>query len=140
MGTINTSRWLLGGFAAAVVIWLIEGAASVAYMGDMEAAMKAHNLSMEMTAATWIISILVSLVAGLVSVFFYAAARPRLGPGPKTAVTVAVVFWMGSYLLSLMGYYMVGLYPVGLLVMWGAIGLAELIVATLVGAWLYRET
>lgn len=139
MGTINTSRWLLGGFAAAVVIWLIEGAASVAYMGDMEAAMKAHNLSMEMTAATWIISILVSLVAGLVSVFFYAAARPRLGPGPKTAVTVAVVFWMGSYLLSLMGYYMVGLYPVGLLVMWGAIGLAELIVATLVGAWLYRE-
>lgn len=139
MGTINTSRWLLGGSVAAIIIWLIEGAASVFYMEDMQTAMQAHNLSLEMGPGMWLITILVSLIAGLVSVFFYAAARPRFGPGPKTAVIVAVAFWIGSYMLSLLGYQMLGLYPASMLVMWGAIGLVELIVATLVGAWLYRE-
>ena len=38
-----------------------------------------------------------------------------------------------------MGYSMMGLFPSKLLVTWGLIGLVEMIVAGLVGAWLYRE-
>lgn len=139
MGKINLSRWLLGGLVAGVLLWLLEGLASMIYMEEMQAAMIEHGLSMEMSAGVWIWSIVVSLVAGLVLVFFYAAARPRFGPGPKTAVIVAVAMFLGGYLLSLIGYHMLGLFPDTMLVKWGLVGLVELILAALVGAWLYRE-
>jgi hypothetical protein len=81
----------------------------------------------------------VSLIVGFALVFFYAAARPRFGPGPKTAVIVAVALWVGGYLLNLLGYRMIGLFPAGMLVLWGAIGLVEMILAGILGAWIYRE-
>ena len=52
---------------------------------------------------------------------------------------MAVVLWLGGYFLSLVGYHMVGIYPTSLLVMWGAVGLAEMIIAALVGGWIYKE-
>lgn len=139
MSGINVGRWLAGGVVAGLVIWLIEGAASVLYMDDMRAALDAHGITFEMSAAMWVLSILVSLLLGLALVFFYAAARPRFGPGPRTAVIVAVGLWVAGYLLSLIGYYMLGLYPGGMLVLWGVIGLVEMIVAAVAGAWIYRE-
>lgn len=139
MGGINVSRWLAGGVVAAVVMFVLEGVASVFYMEDMEAALAALGLSMEMTAGIWVMAVLVSLISGLVLVFFYAAARPRFGPGPGTAVIVAVALFLGGYLLSIMGYGMIGMYPTGMLVWWGAVGLAEMILAALAGGWVYRE-
>lgn len=139
MGGINISRWLLGGAAAGVVMWLLEGIASMLYMADMEAAMQAHNLSMEMNAGAWITTILISLIAGWVLVFLYAVGRSRFGPGPKTAVIMAVVMWIGGYLLSLIGYHMMGLFPTGLLTLWGVVALVEVIAASLVGGWIYKE-
>lgn len=139
MGGINVGRWLAGGVVAGVIMWVVEGAASILYMGDMEAALEAHGLAMEITAGMMAMTVVVSLLAGLVLVFLYAAARPRFGPGPKTAVIVAIAMWIGGYLLSLLGYQMIGLYPSSMLVMWGSIGLIEMIVATLVGGWIYRE-
>jgi hypothetical protein len=139
MGGINVGRWLAGGVLAGIVTFVIEGIASVFYMEEMEAALAARGLSMEMTGAIWVLTILVSLVLGLVLVFFYAAARPRFGPGPKTAVLVAVFLWCGGYLLSLIGYYISGIYPGGMLLKWGVVGLVEMILASLAGGWVYRE-
>jgi len=139
MGGINVKRWIMGGLAAGVVMWVIEGAASQLYIGDMEAAMTAHNLSMDMSAATMATGLIVSFIAGLVIVFFYAASRPRFGPGAGTAVKVAVALWFGGYLLSLMGYDMMDLFPNSLIVLWAVIGLVEMIIAAMVGGWLYRE-
>lgn len=139
MGGINVGRWLAGGVAAGILIWLFEGAASMLYMGQMEAALAAHDLSMEMSAGVFLVTIIVSLIVGLTMVFFYAAARPRFGPGPRTAVIVAVALWLGSYVVSLLGYGMLGLFPGGLLVMWAVVGLIELILASLLGGWIYRE-
>jgi hypothetical protein len=42
-------------------------------------------------------------------------------------------------LLSLIGYQMVGLYPVTMLALWGLVGLIEMIVAGLIGCRIYRE-
>lgn len=139
MRGINVGRWIVGGVAAGVVMWLIEGAASILYMRDMQTALESHGLSMEISAGTFLISVVVSLIAGLTLVFFYAAARPRFGPGPKTALVVAVALWTGGYLLSLLGYHMLGLFPVRLLTVWGTVGLVEMILAALVGGWIYRE-
>ena len=139
MGGINVTRLVLGGFAAGAVVWALEGLSSIFYMDDAEAALEAANLSMDMTVDTWIITVVVSLIVGFSLVFLYAAARPRFGPGPKTAATVAVVLWFASYLVSLLGYQMIGLYPKSMLALWGLVGLIELILAAMVGGWVYRE-
>jgi hypothetical protein len=139
MAGINVGRWVAGGVAAGVVVWLLEGAASVLYMNDMQAALQRLGLSFEMSAAMWVLSVVVSLITGFALVFFYAAARPRFGPGPKTAVIVAVALWLSGYLLSLIGYYMIHIYPTGMLAQWGVAGLVEMIIAALVGGWVYRE-
>ncbi len=139
MGGINVSRWLLGGVAAAAVIWVIEAVVGSAFEGQMETILQAHNLSIEMTTGFWVLTVLMSLIVGLVLVFFYAAARTRFGPGPRTAVIVGVAFYAGSYLVALLGYQMIGLYPTNMLFTWSLIGLVEVIAASFVGAWLYKE-
>lgn len=139
MKGINTGRWLAGGITAGIVIWILEGAASMFYMADMEAAMAAHNLSMEITGGAMAITVIVSLLVGLTMIFFYAGIRPRFGPGPKTAIIVAVAYWIGAYFVSLLGYQLLGLFPTGMLITWGILGLVELILAALAGAWMYRE-
>jgi len=139
MSGINVGRWLAGGVVAGIIIWLVEGIASFTYMGDMEATLEVHGMSLEMSAAAWVLSVAVSLIAGLTLIFFYAAARPRFGPGPKTAVIVAVAMWFGGYLLSLIGYHMIGLYPMTMLALWGLVGIIELIVAALAGGRIYQE-
>ncbi len=139
MGTINVGRLVLGGVVAGIVIWIIEGMASVMYMDEVQAAMESHGLSMDMTAGVFLMTVVVSLLAGLVLVFFYAAARPRFGPGPKTAVIVAVALWVAAVFLSLMGYQMLGLFPDRMLMTWGVVGFVEWNLAALAGAWIYRE-
>jgi hypothetical protein len=139
MSGINVMRWLAGGVAAAAVVWVLEGLASMFYMDDMQTALEAANLPMELTAGSWVLSVVVSLIIGLALVFFYAAARPRFGPGPKTAATIAVALWIAGYLVSLLGYYMIGLFPTSMLALWGLVGLIEVIVAAMVGGWIYRE-
>jgi hypothetical protein len=84
-------------------------------------------------------SVLVSLITGLTMIFFYAAARPRFGAGPRSAVIVAVALWLCGYFISLVGYQMLGIFPNQMLALWGVVGLVEMILAGLAGAWLYRE-
>jgi hypothetical protein len=139
MSSINTGRWIVSGIVAGLVLWLFEGVASLLYKDDMTAALEAHGMSVETTAGIVILSVVVSLIAGLTLMFFYSAARPRFGPGPRTAVIVAFWLWVGGYLLSLLGYRMLGLFPGGLLATWAVVGLVEMIVAGLIGGWIYRE-
>jgi hypothetical protein len=139
MGGINIGRWLAGGIVAGVLMWLIEGVASQLYFAEMTAALDKAGLSMQMTATVWALTVVVSLLVGLGTVFFYALARPRLGPGPKTAAIVAVAAFLGFYMPGMLGYRMIGLYPDSLIVEWSVVGLVELVVVTIVGAWVYRE-
>jgi len=139
MGGINVTRWLAGGVVAGIVMWVSEGAASMLYAEEMQTVMESLGLSMEMSAGAWVMTVLMSLLTGLVLVFFYAAARPRFGPGPKTATIVAIALFLGGMLVSLMGHAMMGLFPTRLVLIWGSIGLVEMILVSLAGAWVYRE-
>lgn len=139
MGNINVGRWLAGGFVAGLVMWIIEGAASMLYMEDAVAALAAHNLSMEMTPAFWALTCIMSLLMGLATVLFYALARTRLGAGPKTAIIVGIVAYFGYILPVILGYMMIDLYPRSMLHTWAVIGFFEMIVVSLAGAWVYKE-
>ena len=135
MAGINLRRLVAGGSAAALFVWMLEGAASLLYLDGMTAALKAHDLAVSMSPTKIFLTIVLSLLTGMTLVFLYAAMRPRFGRGPRTAVIAGVVMWVGAYLFSL-----AGLYPAAMLVTWGFIGLAEMIIAALIGAWVYRET
>lgn len=139
MGGINVKQWLIGGVAAAAVMFVLEGLSSVLYQEDMLAAMEAFGLSGEMSSSMILISVTTSLLVGLTLVFFYAAVRPRFGPGPRTAAIVGFVLWLGSYLLSILSMGWLGIFPSGMLVLWALIGLVELQAAAWVGGRLYRE-
>lgn len=139
MGGVNGGRLMAGGLAAGVLIWLMEGGLSLLYVEDMLTVLTSHGLSMEMSPTMIGLTVVVSLLTGLALVFFYALARPRLGPGPRTAVIVAIGLWTSGWLVALIGYHMIGLYPVRILVAWGLAGIVELTVASVLGAWVYRE-
>lgn len=140
MAGINLRRLVAGGSAAGLLIWALEAAASLLYLDGMTAALEAHDLAVSMSATKIFLTIALSLLSGMTLVFLYAAMRPRFGRGPRTAVIAGVVMWVGAYLFSLAGYAMIGLYPPSMLFTWGFIGLAEMVTAAVVGAWVYRET
>jgi hypothetical protein len=139
MGGINVARWLSGGVAAGLVIGIVEGLASLVYGDRVQAMLAAHDLALVIDAGTVALGLLASLLVGLALTFFYATARARFGPGPRTAVIVAVVFWAGGYVMALVGSQMLGLFTGAMLVAWGAVGLVELVLASLAGGWVYRE-
>jgi hypothetical protein len=75
---------------------------------------------------------------GLVLVWTYAAIRPRFGPGPKTAVTAALVIWIvGGVLMS--NYLMIGMMSMGSWWMYAIAWLVNLVIATMIGARFYTE-
>ena len=76
---------------------------------------------------------------GFVAVWFYTMARARYGPGPKTAASVGAIYWVGSTMLSVVSYGMIGLFPITMLVKWAVITLVAIMLSTFLGAWLYRE-
>ena len=49
MGKINVGRWLAGGVVAGIIVWVLEGVGAILYMDDVEAALEAHTLAMEMS-------------------------------------------------------------------------------------------
>ena len=53
MGGINVSRWLTGGLAAGILIWLMEGAASALYMSAMIDALEPHGLAVDTSSAAF---------------------------------------------------------------------------------------
>jgi hypothetical protein len=139
MGGINVGRWLAGGFAAALVIFVLEGALATLYADRMSALLAEHGLSAPMNARTLILATLISLLMGLVIVFIYAASRMRFGQGPRTGIIAALAVYLAGYLPNLIGYGMIGLYPANLLWLWAGQGLIELAIAGVVGAWIYKE-
>jgi hypothetical protein len=94
---------------------------------------------MEMNAGVMMIGLALSLISGLMAAFLYVVARPRFGPGPKTAVIMGVALFVGGFLLTLLGYRMMGLFPGSMLVLWGVISLVECVLATLIAGAIYRE-
>jgi hypothetical protein len=76
---------------------------------------------------------------GILAVWLYAAIRPRFGPGSKTAYTAAIAVWIPGYVLSMVPPAMMGIFPVRLMLISLAAGLVEILIATQIGACVYKE-
>jgi hypothetical protein len=139
IGPINGGRVIMGGLAAGLVINISEMILNLWALGQpMAEAMKAHNLP-EFSGGSIALFMVLGFVQGIVTVWLYAAARPRLGPGPKTALLIALAIWFLAYLFPGIVFDAMGLFSNGITAISVIWGLAEIALASLAGAWLYRE-
>ncbi len=142
MGKINWARVILGGLLAGAVMNVVEGIQGWVLMKEWGAAMAALGVDMEAleeNIGLMVLFVGLGFVVGLVTVWFYAAIRPRYGPGPKTATYAGIAVWFIGYLIPQLGYASLGLFPFRLVLISSGIGLVEFILATMLGAWLYKE-
>lgn len=139
---INTSKVLIGGIAAGVVLNIID---VVGNMFIFAARMKAESdafkpgLADQMNRPSVMVSyIVMDLILGIALVWTYAAIRPRFGPGMKTAAYASILFWiLGGIFYS--GYLHMGMMSTGLWLQFSVFALVNLLVAGWVGAKLYTE-
>jgi hypothetical protein len=139
---INTQKVLIGGIAAGVVMNVIDFISNKFILGARMAA-ESEAFKPGMTAAMMTTSVMVSyvvmdLVLGILLVWTYAAIRPRFGPGLKTAVYAAVLFWLLAGIF-LSGYLHMGMMTSGLWWSFAIVGLVNFLLSAWVGARLYSE-
>ncbi len=142
MGKINMGRVIGGGLLAGLVMniseFLLHGVVLKSdgeqWMADINA--KGFNVSEELLV--YLIGI--TFVVGVLAVYTYAAIRPRMGAGPKTAVCAGLLVWSLSYFYcGVVTYAAYQIFPAKMVWLPVAWGFVELPLATVIGAWLYKE-
>lgn len=142
MEKINYGRVLLGGLAAGLLMNVSEallhggvlGQAAVDLYQSLGVVAEPHPMNLA-------VLVTMTFLLGIGAVWLYAAIRPRFGPGVKTALCAGLAVWVLAHLWS--GVYLsagfAGLVTPKLAWTPVAWGLVEAPLATIVGAWLYRE-
>jgi len=136
MSKINWRRVLGCGLLAGVV-WIILGTLVTAALGRDFAALPNNNLG-KPTPGFIALNVVLDLLEGISLLWFYAAIRPRFGPGPKTALIASVAWW---FIVSLgdATWCSFGFFPPKTVIPLMAGTLPAIIVATLAGAKFYKE-
>ncbi len=144
MTKINTGRVILGGLVAGLVMNTSQFVLHAIVLGadgnKLLADWQALGLHVEADPRLLMALVGITFVLGVLAVWTYAAIRPRFGAGPKTAIFAGVAVWAMSYLYAAVYVYGgVVIYPPKLTWLPVAWSLIELPIATVIGAWLYRE-
>ena len=128
----------MGGIAATLVLVVGESAAVAPLSGRLLAARAAAGLPPPQPQMGWLA--LEAVLSGLLLVWVYAAIRPRFGPGRATAIRAGVAVWVSTpFLMTAHMIYDNFGFPAPLLVQLALGLLPAFVIASLVGAWLYRE-
>lgn len=138
MSKVNLSRVLLGGVLAGIVINVSEFLLhNVVLKAQFEEGMKALGRPFPEGSSVMTIWILWGFAAGIAAVWVYAAIRPRYGAGAGTAARAGIAVWFLTWVLSSVALQNMGVFPIAPVpLVWT---LVECVLATLAGAWLYRE-
>ena len=140
MGGIRLGRVIGGGLLAGLVINVCEFLVNGLWLAKAwEDAMQALGKPASSGASQMVVYIVWGFLMGIVAVWLYAAIRPRFGPGPRTAVIAALALWLVGYLLSTIPPAVMGLFPMNLMLIGMVVGLVEILAATQVGAYIYKE-
>ena len=139
MATMNVGRVVLGGVVAGLVVNIGETILNVVVAAQaMEDALRARNLAPVGGSAIGGFVVL-TFALGIVTVWLYAAIRPRFGPGPRTALIAGLVVWFLAYLHQNAAMTLMGILPAGVMTLGTLWGCAEILIASVAGAWVYKE-
>lgn len=140
---INTQKVVVGGLAAGVVGTLLNFPIFMYMLGprmnaEMDAVAPGISTKMNSGTANLVIGIGGGFVIAWLLTWLYAAMRPRLGPGPKTAAWAGFVVWLCGFVFY-SGYYTSGMMTGATYMMASAAALVVNIIVANVGAYLYKE-
>ena len=142
MGRINWGRVFLGGLLAGVVIdigeYLFHAVLFKDQVAEMMRAMGKDPASV-MSGNAIVIWNILGFLAGIGAVWGYAAIRPRFGAGAKTAMIAGVAVWYFSRFLGAIGEMNMGMASQKMITTGLVWGLVEIVIATIAGAWAYKE-
>jgi hypothetical protein len=140
MGKINWSRVFVCGLLVGVVM-IFAGAGIFALWGkDLAGGRLPLDRPFALLHSGWpvVFIIGINLALGITVIWLYAAIRPRYGAGPKTAAATGFVVWLILCMDDLF-FVAMGMFPAGAMLAPLAGALLAIVVATELGAWLYRE-
>jgi hypothetical protein len=139
MGKINFGRVLLGGLVAGLILnvgeWLLNDKVLATQNAEM---MRRCGFPKPGTNFV-VIAVIITFVLGIVIVLGYAAIRPRFGPGPKTAIIAGLFAWFGVVVYNQIIILGLGIEPINMFALVLVWEVVEYLLATMVGAWLYKE-
>ncbi len=141
---MNRRRVFLGGLAAGLVLNIIDYLSNAVILADrMRADANAFKPGLgdqmaAMTGGQIAGYVFFDFIVGMLLVWTYAAVRPRLGPGARTAMYVALVFFVFGLILTY-GYKEAGMMSPALWYTYCGIWLVNLLLASMVGARVYSE-
>ncbi len=140
MGQIDWRRVLLGGIVAGLIIDVVEWMLHGFVLGPQwRQVMAGLGRPFQETGLRMSFYVLLGLAYGIAAMWVYASIRPRYGAGPRTALYAGLGVWLLGYCLPTMSWVPMGLFPRRLLAIAMLVGLVEILVATLAGAWFYQE-
>lgn len=140
---LNTGKVVAGGLAAGVVLNLIDYVTYTMVLVDkVKAEANAFHPGMAdsmMSGNAITIYVITDFVLGLLMVWTYAAIRPRYGPGPRTALLVAFLFWI---LIAFCNAHTMMMGMVSANLWWTEmfIFFVNFVIASWVGAMIYKES
>jgi hypothetical protein len=139
MGKVNWGRVFLGGLLAGVVLNVFDAVLYGKVLAqDFATAMQALGKPGSMdNLVAWFVFL--DFVAGIGLLWVYAAIRPRFGPGVRTAVIAGLAVWFFVGLMHAAGEAPMQLLPQRLYVIGTAVALVQIPLATVIGAYLYKE-
>lgn len=141
---INRQKVLIGGLVAGVALNIVDYFSNAVIFADrMRADANAFKPGfgdemMAMTGGQIASYVFFDFVVGMLLVWTYAAIRPRFGPGPRTAMYVALLYFVFGMILTF-GYKESGIMSAGLWYSYSGLWLVNLLIASMVGAWVYTE-
>lgn len=139
MNKINFRRVLLGGAVAGVIINGGEVLLNGVFLREhIEADMQRMHITPPGSGFA-ALAIALTFIFAVIAILIYAMARARFGPGPKTALLVAVLLWFCVYAYSGTVNMLLINVPPRLVAMVLAWGLIEYPLGILAGAALYKE-
>ncbi len=140
MAKINWSRLLLGGLVAGLVINVLSTLLGF-WEGPMwnSAAERIGVVPREPSIGVLVFWISYGFVMGIGSIWLYVAIRPRFGAGVRTALYAGLAVWFFIYLLPFTWLSQSGILPARLAVSVILTHVVMMCLATLAGAWAYKE-
>ncbi|MBI4051881.1 MAG: hypothetical protein HY400_05185 [Elusimicrobia bacterium] len=136
---MNTKRVVIGGVVAGLVMMVIQFIVHVGILGSRWELMTQLGHLKQPGNIAFLFHVGLPLCVGLVLAYLYAAVRPRLGPGPATAVKVGAAGWVLVYWSWVGIMFLVEVYGLKPPVVMFVTGLFECAVGALVAGKIYQE-
>ena len=141
MPKINWARLTIGIVVAAIIMFLSDGffheKVVAADWSAVYAGLKANEPTEHGTSLVYFA--VFEIGRAFIALFLYALMRTHFGAGPKTAVLAGIVGWIGFSLTGPAQLIPLGFFSNALWLKVGAFHFVTSIIATVVGAALYKD-